>query len=598
MPSLIVTILTSPLAIILLLEITIIILAISSFFVAGKWKRITRLSALTILITLIGFYLVLPYRPVDISPNHPDNEWREGPLVHVLPSVSDDKILLKTSFERSLENPKLVISGENYPGTQLDTEGKFWRFYVENLNPNHSYNLVLVDYQGQNLCDPWSLKTFPSPNKRPENLKILAFTGSGGHDACRTWYGMGQMPLDARKKLLNRALSLNPDVMVGTGDQIYYDLKYGLTSKLMGNSRRAIRINGKFDPEKQVFGTKNENVLKNAVGPQIAYLYGTAARSTPSYFIMDDHDYFSNDVAQEDNEFHLMRMLLLWVDPRSPAGHSFPPSDFRLELGRAAQQLYLPEFLPSDLRPNDLPSTSMDNDPENVCESFGTFRYGKLLEGLFYDVRRYVTLDGENAYFIPPKAENWIKTRMFAENTNYVINFSPHSFGWTAGKWLSWYPDVLTKENGEKTLTTEKDKYLWQKGWFNQHNRILEAAGKMENSTPLFVCGDMHAQAAGKIEKSGNLDFSNDPINTIMTGSLGVDGGGFPSSFRGTKAKPPMDLQVEQTLSSYEKAGFIIMNITSQKVKIDFYGWKFGEDDIEDIENLDPHHTLEISRQK
>ncbi len=476
----------------------------------------------------------------------------------------------------------------------MDTNGKFWRFHAENLAPNTKYQLIIKDKENQNLCDGWSLKTFPSPNQTPENLKILAFTGSGGHDSCRTWYGMGQMPLEARKKLLNKALSLDPDVMIGTGDQIYYDIEYDLTSKIMGNSRRAKRVNGEFNPSKSVLGTKNENVLKNAVGPQIAYLYGTAAKSTPSYFIMDDHDYFANDVAKKENEYKWAYPLILWVGPKLKGGTSFPPNDFRLKLGRTAQQLYLPHYLPDEHRPENLPGTGMPGDPEDFGESFGTLRYGKLVEGLFYDVRRYVTLTGDNAYFIPPEAENWVKNRMTAENTEFVINFSPHAYGWSAGKWLSWYPDVAGEENDKQVLTTKEEKYMWQEGWFKQHNRLLKSASKMDNSTPIFVNGDMHAQAAGKIKSSGELDFSEDPINAVMTGSLGVDGGGFPSSFRGMEATPPTNMEVEESLPSFEKAGFIIININPENVKIDFYGWRYREDPISAIENLKPHHTITI----
>jgi len=286
--------------------------------------------------------------------------------------------------------------------------------------------------------------------------------------------------------------------MIGTGDQIYYDIRYGISSKLMGDSRRAIAYSGKFDDSNPVLGTDNEEVLKKAVGPQIAYLFGTACRSIPTYFILDDHDYFANDDAIESDSFNL-QLLLAWINPYVPACITFPPDSFMLELARASQKLYLPEFLPDPNRPLDLPATGASDRPENVSECFGTLRYGNLLEGLFFDVRRFITLTGENATFIPQKAEQWLIDRITSENSTYSILFSPISFGWCAGKWLSWYPDVKIKVNNQAILTNTTPKYMWQPGWFNQHNRILNACLQVKNTTPLIVCGDIHAQAAGMI---------------------------------------------------------------------------------------------------
>lgn len=596
---------TPSLLAVLSLEISIIVPGIASFFLSDKLKRITRITALGILLSLIAFFLVFwPLTPVNMSPNHPDNDWNSGSVVHVLPTVNDNRIRIKVSYEKPMQAPKLNVNGKRYAGKKMDTYGKFWRFDAKNLTPNTTYQLVLENATGGKLCDPWPLSTFPSPQAKPDNLRVLAFTGSGGNDTCTTWFGAREIPLSIRKKLLNEALSHNPDILVGTGDQIYYDIKHGkydLSAKIRGGSRRSIYHNGKFDPSKPVWGTKNENVLKRAVGPQIAYLYGTACRSTPSFFIMDDHDYFTNDgKPKKEDSYAWSHLLILGKNPYLPKGTSFPLENFNLRLGRAAQKLYLPEFLPSPYRPDNLPSMDASEKEGGVSESFGTLRYGKLVEGLFYDVRRFMTLTERNNHFIPPEAENWVINRMRAEDSKYVINFSPISFGWSAGKWFSWYPDVVAQENGKNVLTTEKKKYLWQEGWFDQHNRILKAASNMENSTPLFVCGDMHAQAAGEILESGNLDFSSDPIPSVLTGSMSATRLGFPSNvpFTGIKAQPPADLKVQENLPSFEKAGFIIMDITPEEITIRFYAWRYGENPIKKIDDLNPHHIFEIKSTK
>ena len=61
--------------------------------------------------------------------------------------------------------------------------------------------------------------------------------------------------------------------------------------------------------------------------------------------------------------------------------------------------------------------------------------------------------------------------------------------GWSAGKWREWYPDVVAPEGFEGlvtnelnfegatkgVLTSKAQKYLWQRGWWSQHQRLLQA---------------------------------------------------------------------------------------------------------------------------
>jgi len=122
-----------------------------------------------------------------------------------------------------------------------------------------------------------------------------------------------------------------------------------------------------------VLGGDNESVLKRAVTPQVAPIYGGDFRSTPVFFIQDDHDYFDNDEATDD----IITM---------------PPSHFMLSMARATQRMYYPEFLPDVARPRGLPFSSAADRPDGVSETFGTIRYGRLAEVLLYDIRRTATL--------------------------------------------------------------------------------------------------------------------------------------------------------------------------------------------------------------
>jgi hypothetical protein len=84
--------------------------------------------------------------------------------------------------------------------------------------------------------------------------------------------------------------------------------------------------------------------------------------------MQDDHDNFDNDEATDDVV-------------------TFPPSYFMIEMARATQGIYYPEFLPDPSRPRGLPWSSSADRPADLSESFGTLRYGRLAEILMYDCR-------------------------------------------------------------------------------------------------------------------------------------------------------------------------------------------------------------------
>src|SRR6516164_634428 len=115
--------------------------------------------------------------------------------------------------------------------------------------------------------------------------------------------------------------------MVAIGDQVYWDLLAPENGPKMGASPAGERIAGKFNRSALVLGSDNETVLKRAVEPQLIEVYGTDFRSTPVFFMQDDHDYFDNDEATDEVI-------------------TFPPPYFSLQLARATQSLFYPEFLP------------------------------------------------------------------------------------------------------------------------------------------------------------------------------------------------------------------------------------------------------------
>jgi hypothetical protein len=502
--------------------------------------------------------------------------WNRGAVVHLLPTVNHNRILLKASFERPLAGaPKLSAGGKSYAGQRTDLRGQFWQFDLTGLEPARPYELHLLEAAGKALCDPWTVKTFPAPSDRPKRLRLLIYSCAGGHDALkqadgRSWF----LPAAVRGRLLDRGLSFAPDALIANGDHVYWDLLAPRASKNLGASPEGVAFAGRFDRSLPVMGTPNENSFLRATGPQILPLYGTRCRSTPVFFLQDDHDYFDNDEADDQVV-------------------TFPPDHFMLQLARATQRLYYPEFLPDPERPPGLPGSSAADRPPGVSESFGTLRYGGLAELLLYEIRRFQTLTGPSAVFVPSVVEQWLKARMAAGGVDHVVSIPSNPPGWSAGKWGEWYPDLL--EPGGK-LGVSKPKPYWQPGWRAQHDRLLQAASAMRSRIPLFISGDLHSLAEERIFRTGSIDLRANPVVAVLPGPLGTSDMGWPSAFRGVKAMPPVGLEVEQGLEPIEQNGFTIADFTPDTVELRFFQWKQKQQPVSAIDTLEPFRVTTLKR--
>lgn len=353
---------------------------------------------------------------------------------------------------------------------------------------------------------------------------------------------------------------------------MYWDLRAGLSALVTGASPLAREHAGVFDRAAPVLGHPNEGVLRRAVGPQIAGLYGTTFRSVPVFFLRDDHDYFEDDQVTDD--------LI-----------TFPADEFMVRLARATQWLYYPEFLPDPNRPPTLPGASASDRPPGVSEAFGTLRYGRLFEGMLYDCKGFLTLEGPSGTVVPPAVEDWILSRMADPSVDHVVNLPSNPPGWSAGKFAEWYPDVRAEEGG---LTTVTPKAGWQEGWLAQHDRILSAASSMPR-IPLFMSGDIHSTAEGRILRSGAHDFRQNPVISVLTGTPGT-GLGWPSVARGVKATPPSHLDLDHVVEVQEVNGFCIADFEPEKVTIRYFRWNRREDPEDAIDTLMPFHTSEYRR--
>ncbi len=501
-----------------------------------------------------------------------DKNWDHGQVRHILPTVSDSEILIKLSLNQAQKNPPILrIGNQVFVGKMTDTQGEFWQFFAKNLKPAQTYQLSLKSQQGAQLCQPWDLTTFPAKDSNPGQFKALFISCVGGHEAA------GFLPNEVRNRLLRRALSFKPQATIVNGDHVYWDLLSPSTSKVRygGNTEQAIKIAGKFDRAGLVLGADNETVLKKAVGPQIASVYGADFRSTPVFFLQDDHDYFDNDDAFDEIV-------------------TFPPSYFMLQLARATQSMYYPEFLADSNRPKGLPYSYAADRPSGVSESFGTIRFGNLAEILLYDVRRTATLAGPSAVCVDLEVEKWLVNRTKSNDVQNLIHCPSNPPGWSAGKWGEFYPDVL---GDDKKLSIVTPKPYWQPGWLKQHDRMMNALSGNQARTPLVISGDMHSIALGSMQRTNNYDLSKNPINVALSGTGGTYPGGWPSQgWRKTPALPSQVLDFSEEIKPIEQHGFTLVDFTKDKMVLSFFKWDVKTQSVEEIDTLMPFHVKELPR--
>jgi hypothetical protein len=499
----------------------------------------------------------------------PATTWDSGQVRHLLPTVSDSEILIKASVAAPLASaPTLKVGQTTVRGRMNDTQGEFWQFHATDLQPGRRYALSLAASNGKPLCEPWNLSTFPARESRPDRFRALFFTCAGGHDAFM------YLPAATRNRLLRRALTFAPDAVVANGDHVYWDQLSPGGGPRLGGSEEAKRIAGTFSRSALVFGTTNETVLKRAATPQIVPVYGTDFRSTPVFFIQDDHDYFENDEATDE--------II-----------TFPPTAFMLQLARATQRLFYPEFLQDANRPMGLPWSSSGDRDNGSSETFGTVRFGRLVEILLYDVRRTLTLAGPSAVFLDREAERWLLERTTSGDTTHLVHAPSNPPGWSAGKWGEWYPDILGSDG---KLTTKVPKPYWQSGWLAQHDRLMTSINARRDRIPLVISGDLHAIGMGRMLRTGRENFETNPVTTVLAGPIGTNPTGWPSGRRGIGATPPAHIDLREEVAPIEQHSFTVVDFLQDRIDLKFFKWHVDVDSPDAIDALQAFHGTTLQR--
>ncbi|HET7793501.1 MAG TPA: hypothetical protein VFL64_08955 [Rhizobacter sp.] len=504
------------------------------------------------------------------------DSWNAGEVVHLIPTASHERLLIKVSLRRPLaQPPRLLVDGRPTAGVMTDRLGRFWRFDVRGLPPATRHELRIVEAQGQPLCDAWPLSTLPAPDAAPEHVRLLAYTCAGGNDSAPIGGKSTWLAMEARRRLLARGLSFAPHAVIANGDHIYWDQKT-LENKRVPRERIAAAraaFGGELDLSLPMDDPRNAAIHQAVCDHQIARLYGTSLRSTPAWFLTDDHDMFEND------EFDDQLATL-------------PVEDYGRVGAELTQRLYYPEFLPDPGRPSWLPGSGIPGLADGTNGCFGTLRYGRLLEAVLYDCRRYLDNKGRHARVVPRWVEDWLLARTRAEDTAQFMHVPSLPFGYSSGKLGDWYPDKLDERQGR--LVLDQPKEGWQSGWQAQHQRLLAALGEQQRRAALIVQGDFHATAAGRIVRSMDLTLRQ-PVHTVMAGTLGTGDLGFPSAYRRTESTPSATVTMEEALRPTEKNGFTVIDVTPQSITCRIFTWRPPQP-LEEIDAMAPALVYEIPR--
>jgi hypothetical protein len=505
-----------------------------------------------------------------------EDAWNRGDVRHIIPTANHERFLIKTSFQTPRADPPvLLVNDRKIPGSKTDLAGRFWQFDAPNLHPDTQYTLRLHEAGGGAICDAWPLKTFPAPGTMPNRLRILAYTCAGGMDGPKLKGKTAFLDMAARKRLLARGMSYQPDLVIANGDHIYWDIKTSLNKPFADFIRKNYwaSVGGAFDISVPMLHPRNSDIYFNVCDYQIAGLYGVTLRSAPSFFLQDDHDMFEND--EFDDKIATL-----------------PPDTYGVIAAEQTQSLYYPEFLPDKNLPDWLEGSGKQGRAPGTNMLNGTIRYGDLLEASLYDCRRNVDYKGRHAKVISASAERWLLERTRAEDTAHYFHAPSLPFAYSSGKLGDWYPDVLDKATGK--LVMWEPKMGWQKGWFAQHQRLVDALSQQKKRTPMVVQGDFHASSAGKITRSGELKFKN-PVEIIMTGTLGSGDLGYPSSIRAIESAPAQMLEMQETLKPTEKNGFTIIDVDEDKVTYSMYMWRPPQS-IDEIASMEPALVYVVAR--
>ena len=257
-----------------------------------------------------------------------------------------------------------------------DTRGEFWHFHATDLRPGRPLSLSLTDATADaRFASRGSLRPFRSPTSGRNNSAILFFSCAGGHEAHEVLAACRSQPAAPARAELPAACS-----------------RRQWRSRLLGPA-----VAAHLQALRRVGGGRND---RRQVRPRWRCVRRrqrdrAQARGRPA----DRPDLWRRTSARRRcSSSRTITTISTTTKPPTTSSRS-RRSHFMLQLARATQQMYYPEFLPDVARPRGLALVVRRRSGRGVSESFGTLRYGRLAEVLLYDIRRTMTLAGPSAVY-------------------------------------------------------------------------------------------------------------------------------------------------------------------------------------------------------
>ena len=412
----------------------------------------------------------------------PGSTWDAGSVRHLLPTVSDNRILIKASFNAPLSDaPMLRIDGTSVRGRMGDTRGEHWHFYTTGLKPGRSHRLSLVGAKGRPLCQPWELATFPGPDERPEKFRLLIYSCAGGHEIHKF------LPTMTRSRLLRRALSFAPQAVIANGDHVYWDLLAPVNKHILGRrptpsslpGRSTVRLSCSGATMKPCSSVRPVRRSCRSTGPISARRRSSSCRTITT----------TSTTTRRPTRRSRSRPRISCFSSRARRRTSTTRSSCPMWRVRSACPRHRPATACGACR--------------RVSERCGSAVLPKSCSTTCAARRRWRARAPSISI---PRSRSGSRRACAATEVSHVVHVPSNPPGWTAGKWGEWYPDVLGRDG---KLTASEPKPYWQSGWLKQHDRLMQAMSAMKGRSPLVISGDLHAIGIGRMLRSGALDLKS-----------------------------------------------------------------------------------------
>ena len=133
-------------------------------------------------------------------------------------------------------------------------------------------------------------------------------------------------------------------------------------------------------------------------------------------------------------------------------------------------------------------------------------------------------------------------------------------------------PQIRSGGTSRFKLTTNRQKFMWQSGWFGQHQRLLQMLGGQASREGVVLSGDLHATGHARIRSSADAMLDS-PVHAILTGPIGTKRG-WPSASRGTPPLLATGIDADTPAPVSERNGFTLIDLTQDEATIQLFAWR------------------------